>query len=124
MASFTGKNPFIIPRPQRYPGGFNAETLTGTHTLTYRDSQFQALDPGGASRNLNMPAAGSRLGHFFWIANKANAAETLYCNQADGSTTIVNIDQNEAALIYATADGAASGTSGWTLFAVFTIAIS
>ena len=124
MASFTGKNPFIIPRPQRYPGGFNAETLTGTHALTYRDSQFQALDPGGASRNLNMPAEGSRLGHFFWIANKANAAETLYCNQADGSTTIVNIDQNEAALIYATADGAAAGTSGWTLFAVFTIAIS
>ena len=124
MASFSGKNPFKIPRPQRYPGGFNAETLAGAKVLTYQDSQFQALDPGGSARNVALPAAGARKGHFFWIANKADAAEAITLQQPDASTTLATISQNEAALVFCADDGAAAATSGWTLFALFTIAIA
>ncbi len=123
MANYTGKNPFQIPRPIRTPGGFNAETLAASKTLTYQDSQFQALDPGGSGRDVALPAAGARKGAFFWIANKANAAEALTLLQPDGSTNVCTIHQNEAAMVFCADDGATAGAAGWTLFALFTIAI-
>ena len=124
MAEYTGKNPFKIPRPIRTPGGFNVETLAGGKVLTYQDSQYQALDPGGSHRNVAMPAAGAREGAWFWIANKANGAENLVLQQPDASTTLATLNQNEAALVFCVADGAAAHTTGWSLFAIFTITIA
>lgn len=123
--SFDGKNPFKIMRQTRLPGGFDTEVIGTTRVLTYQDSQFLRLDPGTGGINVNMPAEGSRAGAYFWIVNGGSSGTPiLYVNQANGSTTIVNVDQNEAALIYATGDGEAGGSSGWTLFANFTIALS
>ena len=123
--SFSGSNPFVIPRQIRLPGGFDTETIAGTRVLTYQDSTFLRLDPGTGGINVNMPAEGSRKGAWFWIVNGGTSGTPiLYVNQANGSTTIVNVDQNEAALIYATGDGEAGGSSGWTLLANFTIALS
>ena len=124
MAQYTGKNPFKIPRPIFMDGGFNEETLAGGKVLTYRDSQYQALDPGGSHRNIAMPAEGARAGSWFWIANKANAAENLVLQQPDASTTLATVNQNEAALVFCADDGAAAHSSGWSLFAIFTITIS
>lgn len=122
--AYTGKNPFKILRPLFNVGGFNEETLAGGKVLTFSDSQYQALDPGGSHRNVAMPAAGARAGAFFWIANKANGAENLVLQQPDASTTLATLNQNEAALVYCAADGAGAAATGWSLFAIFTIAIS
>ena len=124
MAEYTGKNPFKIPRPLHLDGAFNVETLAGGKVLTYRDSQYQSLDPGGSHRNVAMPAAGARAGAWFWIANKANGAENLVLQQPDASTTLATLNQNEAALVFCVADGAAAHATGWSLFAIFTIAIA
>ncbi len=122
--AYTGKNPFKVPRPIFAPGGFNVETLAGGKVLTFADSQYQALDPGGSHRNVAMPAEGARKGAYFWIANKADAAENLVLQQPDASTTLATLNQNEAALVFCLADGAAAHTGGWSLFAIFTITIA
>ena len=57
-----------------------AETLTGTRTLTVAEvsaAHIFHFDPGGAGRNLDLPAAASCTGLVLFIANKADAAEVL-----------------------------------------------
>ncbi len=123
MANFKGSNPFKIPRPIALPDGWNAETLSGDKTLTLKDAQMQALDCGGSSRNLHLPA-GSVKGHYYQIANKSDAAEIFVVFQPDGSTEVCRISQNDMAIVFAADDVAAGATSGWSLFFMISGAIS
>jgi hypothetical protein len=80
----------------------NTETLTGTKTLADTDAQIQFLDPGGAGRDVTLPAVGDN-NHPFYIVNTADAAETLTVKNS-GGTTIVQVLQNSAAFV--ASDGA------------------
>ena len=121
--AFKGSNPFKVPRPMRLPDGWNAETLTGDKTLTIQDAQMQALDCGGSSRNLHLPA-GQVKGHYFHIANKSDAAEIFVVFQPDGSTEVCRISQNDYAIVYASDDIAMGAASGWSLFFMVSGSIS
>ena len=95
--------------------GLYAEaTLTGAVTLTPLSGQLLKLDPGGANRNVTLPAVEDGL--VFWIVNAADAAENLVVENAAG-TTIGTINQNEEGVFVS--DGAA-----WKLFRIATIALS
>lgn len=71
----------------------NTQTLAGTKTLTDADFPLQYLDPGGAGRNVVLPAE-ANTNHSFVIVNTADAAETLTVKD-DGGTTIGTIAQGE-----------------------------
>jgi hypothetical protein len=93
-------------------GAFAAETLTGTRTLTFRDSATLVLDPGGADRDVNLPSVGkSHDGACFCLGNSADAAEDLVVKDAAGST-VVTVKPETEAMVYVSASGA------WTLLSV------
>ncbi len=121
--AFKGSNPFKIPRPVRYPDGWNAETLAGDKTLTLKGRADASSDCGGDSRNIHLPS-GSIKGHFYHIANKSDAAEVLVLTQPDGTTQVCQVSQNDYAIIYASDDVAAGAASGWSLFFMISGAIS
>jgi hypothetical protein len=118
---FTGKNPFKIMRQTWNPGGWEIETLAGDRVLTHDDAQMIAFDPDGA-RDLTMPAP--RNGAWFWVFNHAGGAEDISVLQADGSTALATINQNESALFFCAADAADASASGWSLLAVVAISLS
>jgi hypothetical protein len=120
--AYTGKNPFKVTRPLYLVGGFEATTATGDIVLTGKSAQYQAIDPGGSARNVDLPEPIK--GGFFHIANKADAAEDITVRQADGSTTLVTISQNETAIVYAEDDKADDAADGWSLFMILTGAIA
>ena len=93
----------------------HAATLTGDLTLTIEYPNVLKLDPGGASRNVTLPAE-SYVDGFFWILNVADAAENLVVKNAAGST-LATANQNESVLV-----GNIAGV--WTLLALPAIAIS
>lgn len=80
----------------------SAETLSGNRTLTVEEidsNNFFAFDPGGAGRNLDLPAEASSSGSFLFVANTADAAEILTVRD-DGGSTICTPTQNEAAVLW------------------------
>jgi hypothetical protein len=96
--------------------GHNVETLAANKTLTGADATFQHLDPGGAGRDVTLPAEATSGGRSFRILNTADAAEDLTVKD-DGASTIVTISQNEAAWLIC------DGTS-WVHSGIETIALS
>lgn len=74
----------------------NTETLAATKTLTDTDAPIQYLDPGGAGRDVNLPAEAAN-NHAFTIINTADAAETLTVKD-DTPSTVLAIAQNQAGL--------------------------
>lgn len=78
------------------------ETLTGARVLTaaeVADSYYLALDPGGAARNVDLPATSAALaGQSVTIINTADAAESLTVRLTGGGATVATIDQNEHAI--------------------------
>jgi len=96
--------------------GANVETLAANKTLTTADANFQKLDPGGSARDVTLPAEASSTGSVFYIMNAADAAENLVVKD-DGASTIVTINQNEAAIVIC------DGTS-WVHMGVLTIALT
>ena len=119
--SFDGKNPFKIMRQTWNPGGWEIETLAGNRVLKHDDAQMIAFDPA-AARDLTMPAP--RKGAWFWVFNHANAAEDISVFQANGSTALATISQNESALFFAPADDEDEGATGWSLLAIVAISLS
>lgn len=97
----TGDNPNKMSRPVAFSAsgdGVNVATLTGTYTLTFQSEQHQNLDPGGAHRDVALPAVvEEKKGCFFAIYNAADAAENLVIKS--GVTTIATIGQGESVLV-------------------------
>lgn len=86
-------------------GSSTTETLTGTRTITATEvANFTvfSFDPGGAGRNVDIPAASAaNAGQFLIIANKADAAEVLTV-RAGGVTTVVTPTQGETCFVVST----------------------
>ena len=121
--AYNGRSNFKLNRALALVDGWNAQTLAGDTTLTVKDSQMQAIDPGGAGRNVTLPA-GETKGRFMFIANKADGAEGIALLQPDSSTSLATVHQNDMAIIYATDDIADAATSGWSLFFMVSGAIT
>lgn len=85
-----------------YQQSVNVETLSGDKTLLATDEQRQVLDPGGAARNVDLPA--DQEGLEYVIVNTADAAETITVRDAD-TNTVVSIAQNESARVMNTGNG-------------------
>lgn len=81
----------------------NVETLSGDKTLSETDDGVQVLDPGGAGRNVDLPADDLGL-PLYIISNTADAAETLTVRDPD-TNTVVSVAQNETALVMNTGSG-------------------
>lgn len=84
----------------RFPAA-SAETLSGNRTLSLDEinrTQFFAFDPGGAGRNVVLPAEESSEGAFLVIANTADNAEVLTI-QDDGTNTVCTPTQSETAIV-------------------------
>ncbi len=82
----------------------NVATLVGDLTLTADDPRIQALDPGGAGRDVTLPPEAVSAGLDFYIHNTADAAETLTVKD-DGGAAVCTPGQNETAYVFC--DGAA-----------------
>lgn len=72
-------------------------TLAGALTLVATDAVAQFLDPGGAGRNVTLPALQDGLVFFF--VNTADAAEVLTIKDAAGNT-ICTPTQAESAIVW------------------------
>ena len=78
------------------------ETLSGTRTLTVAEVTaytIMSFDPGGAARNLDLPAEASCAGQILMISNEADDAEVITIRD-DATATICTPTQNEAALLF------------------------
>lgn len=71
-------------------------TLTGAYVATVGDSYVVALDPGGAARNVTLPAAAD--GRWQLVRNTADADERLTVLDPDGSTVVAIIPAESGAL--------------------------
>jgi hypothetical protein len=79
--------------------GVNVETLAAAKTLDDHSSNIQILDPGGASRDVTLPAENGRAnGLPFWFYNSADAAENLVIKN-DAGTTITTIGMGKGAMV-------------------------
>jgi hypothetical protein len=85
-----------------YQQSVNVETLSGDKTLSTIDEQRQVLDPGGAGRNVDLPA--DEEGLEYVIVNTADGAEDLTVRDSD-TNTVVTVSQNESARVMNTGDG-------------------
>jgi hypothetical protein len=92
------------------------ETLSGARTVTFADANILRLDPGGAARDVTLPAEANSAGVVYKIINAADAAENLVIKD-DGASTVATINQNEMCEV--ACDG-----SAWSLLYVATIALS
>lgn len=76
------------------------QTLTGTYQVLDNDPDYLALDPGGAARNVDLPAAtAANNGRMFVIVNTADAAEAITVRAFGGGSTIVTLAQFTSALV-------------------------
>lgn len=80
-------------------GGYNAQTASGTITLTAGDDMIQAIDPAnGSGRDVVLPDLGSTGQGKAVIDNTADAAEVLTIKDAANSNATVGTPtQNESA---------------------------
>lgn len=75
----------------------SVRALAGDDVLTQGHRNIQRLDPGGAGRNVDLPAEANGL--WFVVANAADAAETLTVRD-DAGATVVAVAQDQAALVW------------------------
>ena len=79
-------------------GGYNAQTATGTITLTAGDDLIQAIDPGGSARNVVLPDLGTTGQGKAVIDNTADGSEVITLQDAANSNATVGTPtQNESA---------------------------
>lgn len=112
MSSFLSSAWHAFTNQVRLEGGINVETLGAAKVLDNRSSQFQVLDPGGASRDVTLPALGTSKGLVFVFRNTADAAENLVIKNA-AAATIATLARGEAAVI-----GNESGAA-WSILVEF-----
>jgi hypothetical protein len=78
------------------------ETLAAHRTLTQAEvdeSSIWSFDPGGAARNLVLPAEADNVGTVLFIHNSADAAEVLTI-QDDTPATVCTPTQAESAVVW------------------------
>lgn len=119
--AYDGKNPFRVLRQTWNPGGYEKETLAGNRTLTHSDAQVIGLNCGGDGRDVILPAP--RKGAWFWIFNHSSDADNLAVKQADGTTALATINQNESGIFFCSADAADDAADAWDLMGLITIAM-
>lgn len=71
-------------------------TLGGAMTMDGDEPPVLFLDPGGAARQVVLPAAAR--GKFFIFVNKADAAEDLTIRNPANDTTLGTVSQNEGGI--------------------------
>ena len=86
-------------------GEADIRALTGNLTLVDTDGVVQNIDPGGANRNVTLPAEGEA-NHLYLVYNSADAAENLVFKN-DAAATIVTVGQNQYAIVFP------DGTNWW-----------
>ena len=84
MATYASDVLFSIDTALQLTNGLNAETITTTKTLTYKDSTYQALKNVTGTIDVVLPATKS--GCSFWIKNRASSSSILVVKDADGNT--------------------------------------
>jgi hypothetical protein len=85
---------------------WNVETLAGAKACSLSSGQFQQLDPGGAHRDVTLPAvAKGDAGYFFVFANAASGAENLVVKDAAAST-IATFGQSKCGIVFVDSAGA------------------
>ena len=70
-----------------------SRTLSDDLTLAMTDASIQILDPGGAGRNVTLPAEDAAIGVVWVIVNAADAAESLTVKD-DAGSTVQTVAQN------------------------------
>ena len=70
-------------------------TLAADLVLTFDSPRVQILDPGGASRNVDLPAEEESAGLWLFIANRGSAAEILTIRN-DAAATVGSLDGGTA----------------------------
>lgn len=90
--------------------GVAVQTLTGNLSIPTGSPHVLFLDPGGAARNVLLPAS-PRKGDWFLIHNIADAAEVITVQTSAGGalTPTITPAQSEAALLVYSGDA----TVGW-----------
>lgn len=98
------------PHYKEYQGG----TLTGTIAIPNTAHSVLVFDPGGAARNVDLPAANNDLnrGRVFWVVNLADAAEALTVRH-NGGATIMTVNQGKIGIAMQVGTAGAPQTAGW-----------
>lgn len=86
----------------------NRQTLSGDVTLETSADPIQFIDPGGAARNVDLPAETDGL--WYVIGNAADAVEDITVRD-DGDATLQTLNQDDIG-IFIGSDG------GWMSFVV------
>lgn len=97
-------------------GVYKPAALGGNIVVDPTYPNIMCLDPGGAHRDVTMPAEALVKGCTYLIFNHADAAENLVVKN-DAAGAIATINQSEVGIIHC--DGAT-----WTVVGVLTIALS
>ena len=74
-------------------------TLAGEGTIAATDPETHFIDPGGAGRDVLLPAEASSIGLRFFIFNTADAAEALTIKEDSDTTTIIVLDQDQHGIV-------------------------
>ena len=86
-------------------GGCDTTTLTGAVTLTGRSGRVQRLDPGGATRTVDLPGPSEGIpdtdGHWFIVQNTADAAENLTIRDP-ANATVGTLTKGQTGLFWGT----------------------
>lgn len=87
----------------------NRETLSADKVLSATDANWQSIDPGGAARNVDLPA--EEAGLIFMIGNRADAAEAITVRADSAGATLATLSQDDVGMFVS--DG-----TGWMAFKV------
>jgi hypothetical protein len=94
--AFNGSQHFKISRPFVNEDGVNVETITGTKTLTMKDSSVQILDnSSGSPLTCMLPSLVN--GAFFWI--KCAGSHAINVNEPATGSTVQALAAGETAYI-------------------------
>lgn len=85
MASYNSAQAFRIARHMTNPNGVNAEAITDSKTLTYKDSECQILTLTAAgAKDLNLPVF--KNGASFWVTSASTSNQDIVVKDQAAAT--------------------------------------